>query len=154
MFMIRWEIPSIRSLFAIICLLPCTSTKARCWFVFHVLPHWVSDTLLLLLFLSLSLPFVKVTGQSIIRLRLASCLILLCLCQSSSACLALSGMPCTALSEKMPVSDLLPEASWKKDWKRISAESFLLVPPTNQSVKGLNWTGTELALSLTPFLPA
>ena len=35
---------------------------------------------------------------------------------------------------------LLTRASYRKDWKRISAELSLMSPPTTQSVKGLTWT--------------
>ena len=37
----------------------------------------------------------------------------------------------------LPMPELLTRASSRKDWKRITAESFL-VPPTTKSVKGLN----------------
>ena len=42
----------------------------------------------------------------------------------------------------LPMPELLTRASYRKDWKGISAELFLNpptpVPPTTQSVKGLN----------------
>ena len=38
----------------------------------------------------------------------------------------------------LPKPELLTRASYSKDWKRISAESSLIVPIMTQSVKGLN----------------
>ena len=36
----------------------------------------------------------------------------------------------------LPTPELLARASCRKDWKRISAESSVMSPPTTQSVKG------------------
>ena len=47
-------------------------------------------------------------------------------------------------------SDTLTRASCRKDWKRISAESFLMSPTTTKSVKGLNLLLLFLCVPLPP----
>ena len=51
----------------------------------------------------------------------------------------------------LPLPELLTRASCRKDWKRISADSPVMLPPVTQSVKGLKWT--ELIAHTVGLLP-
>ena len=48
----------------------------------------------------------------------------------------------------LPMQKVRTTAYCRKDWKRISAESSIMFPPTTKSVKGLNWTGLNWTLSV------
>ena len=52
----------------------------------------------------------------------------------------------------LPMPELLTMASRRKDWKRISAESSVMSPPTTRSVKGLNRTGSLLGPVITELI--